>query len=242
MNERLAEELWPGRDPLGKRFSFTGPEGPWVEVVGVTKTGKYHLVFEDPQPYFYAPLAQFYTGLRVLQVRTSVPPETLLPSIKRIIHGREPELALFDVQSMARALGSGYGLFLVRVGALFAAILGLLGLALVAVGLYGVVSYTTSERTHDIGVRMALGAAPRDVLRLILKEGMMPVAAGIAIALPGSMATARLTSSLLFGITANDPVTLVGATVFLVTTTLGASYIPARRAVQIDPMTALRHE
>src|SRR5262249_4036135 len=112
VNERLAEELWPGRDPLGKRFSFTGHEGPWVEVVGVTKTGKYHLLFEGPQPYFYVPLAQFYTGLRVLQVRTSVPPETLLPSIKRIVQGREPELALFDVQSMARALGSGYGLFL----------------------------------------------------------------------------------------------------------------------------------
>lgn len=242
VNERLAEELWPGRDPLGKRFSFTGQEGPWVEVVGVTKTGKYHLLFEDPQPYFYVPLAQLYTGLRVLQVRTSVPPETLLPSIKRIIQAREPELALFDVQSMARALGSGYGLFLVRVGALFAAILGMLGLALVAVGLYGVVSYTTSERTHEIGVRMALGAAPRDVLRLTLKQGMTPVAAGVAIALPGAMATARLTSSLLFGITANDPVTLVGATFFLVTVALAASYIPARRAVQIDPMTALRHE
>jgi len=242
VNERLAEELWPHQDPLGKRFSFTGQEGPWVEVVGVTKTGKYHLLFEDPQPYFYLPLAQFYTGLRVLQVRTSVPSETLMPSIERIIHAREPELVLFDVQSMARALGGGYGLFLVRVGALFAAIFGMLGLVLVAVGLYGVVSYTTSERTHEIGVRMALGATPRDVLRLTLKQGMTPVAAGIGIALPGAMATARLTSSLLFGITANDPLTLVGVTLFLVTVALGASYLPARRAVQVDPMTALRHE
>ncbi len=242
VNERLAEELWPDRDPLGKRFSFTGQEGPWVEVVGVTKTGKYHLLFEDPQPYFYVPLAQFYTGLRVLQVRTSVRPETLMPSIKRIIHAREPELVLFDVESMARALGGGYGLFLVRVGALFAAIFGMLALVLVAVGLYGVVSYTTSERTHEIGVRMALGATPRDVLRLTLKQGMTPVAAGIGIALPGAMATARLTSSLLFGITANDPLTLVGVTLFLVTVALGASYLPARRAVQVDPITALRHE
>ncbi len=242
VNERLAEELWPGRDPLGERFSYTGDEGPWVEVVGVTKTGKYHLLFEDPQPYFYVPLAQFYTGLRVLQVRTSVPPETLMLSIDRIIHAREPELVLFDVQSMTRALGGGYGLFLVRVGALFAAIFGMLGLALVAVGLYGVVSYTTSQRTHEIGVRVALGAAPRDVLRLTLKLGMTPVAAGIGIGLPGAMATARLASSLLFGITANDPLTLVGVTLFLVTVALGASYVPARRAVQIDPMTALRHE
>jgi len=217
VNERLAEELWPHQDPLGKRFSFTGQEGPWVEVVGVTKTGKYHLLFEDPQPYFYA-------------------------SIERIIHAREPELVLFDAQSMARALGGGYGLFLVRAGALFAAIFGMLGLALVAVGLYGVVSYTTSERTHEIGVRMALGAAPRDVLRLTLKQGMTPVAGGIGIGLPGAMATARLTSSLLFGITAADPLTLVGVTLFLVIVSFGASYLPARRAVQIDPMTALRHE
>jgi len=165
-----------------------------------------------------------------------------MPSIERIIHAREPELVLFDVQSMARALGGGYGLFLVRVGALFTAIFGMLGLVLVAVGLYGVVSYTTSERTHEIGVRMALGATPRDVLRLTLKQGMTPVAAGIGIALPGAMATARLTSSLLFGITANDPLTLVGVTLFLVTVALGASYLPARRAVQVDPMTALRHE
>ncbi len=242
VNERLAEELWPHQDPLGKRFSFTGQEGPWVEVVGVTKTGKYHLLFEDPQPYFYVPLAQFSTGLRVLQVRTSVPPETLMASIERIIHAREPELVLFDAQSMARALGGGYGLFLVRAGALFAAIFGMLGLALVAVGLYGVVSYTTSERTHEIGVRMALGAAPRDVLRLTLKQGMTPVAGGIGIGLPGAMATARLTSSLLFGITAADPLTLVGVTLFLVIVSFGASYLPARRAVQIDPMTALRHE
>ncbi len=242
VNERLAEELWPHQDPLGKRFSFTGQEGPWVEVVGVTKTGKYHLLFEDPQPYFYVPLAQFYTGLRVLQVRTSVPPETLMASIERIIHAREPELVLFDAQSMARALGGGYGLFLVRVGALFAAIFGMLGLALVAVGLYGVVSYTTSERTHEIGVRMALGAAPRDVLRLTLKQGMTPVAVGIGIGLPGAMAMARLTSSLLFGITVADPLTLVGVTLFMVIVAFGASYLPARRAVQIDPMTALRHE
>jgi putative ABC transport system permease protein len=242
VNERLAEELWPGRDPLGKRFSFTGHQGPWVEVIGVTRTGKYHLLFEDPQPYFYVHLAQFYTGLRVLQVRTSLPPETLIPSIERIIHAREPELVLFDVQSMARALGGGYGLFLVRVGALFAAIFGMLGVSLVAVGLYGVVSYTASERTHEIGVRMALGAAPRAILRLTLKQGMTPVAAGICIGLPGAMATTRLTSSLFFGITAADPLTLVAVALFLVAVALGASYVPARRSVQIDPMTALRHE
>jgi len=242
INERLARELWPDRNPLGQRFSFTGREGPWVKVVGVTRTGKYHLLFEDPQPYFYVPLEQFYSGVRVLQVRTTVPPETLIQSIERIIHAREPELALFDAQSMARALGGGYGLFLVRVGAAFAAIFATLGLALAAVGLYGVVSYATGERTHEVGVRMALGASPRHVLSLALRQALTPVAAGISLGLVGVISTARLTSSLLFGTTPNDPLTLVEVSLFLVIVALGASYVPARRASQIDPMTALRHE
>src|SRR5260370_3336200 len=163
-----------------------------------------------------------YSVFRWLIVRSSEPPDCMMPLIKRIIHAREQELVLCDVESMARALGGGYGLFLVRVGALFAAIFGMLGLALVAVGLYGVVSYTTSERTHEIGVRMALGAAPRDVLRLTLKQGMTPVAVGIGIGLPGAMAMARLTSSLLFGITVADPLTLVGVPLFLVIVSFGA--------------------
>jgi len=242
VNERFAEQFWPGRDPLGKRFSYTGPNGPWVEVVGVTRTGKYRFLFENPWPYFYVPLAQHYTGLRVLQVRTSLPPEILAASIERIIHAREPELVLFDVQSMARALGGGYGLFLVRAAAVGGAIFGILGLALALVGLYGTVSYMASQRTHEIGVRMALGATPRHVLRLTLKQGMAPVAAGLGIGLLGAIAATRSMSSLLYGGTANDPLTFAGVALLLAVAALGASYVPARRAVQIDPMVALRHE
>ncbi len=242
VNERLAEECWPGRDPLGLRFSFNGNAGPWIEVVGVTRTGKYHLLFEDPQPYFYVPLAQFYTGIRVLQARTSVPPETLAPSIERIIHTVEPGLVLFDVQSMARALGGGYGLFLVRVAALFAAIFGMLALVLVAGGLYGVVSHTARERTHEIGVRVALGAAPHDVLALILRRGLIPAASGIGVGLPCAMVLSRQASGMLFGITANDPATYLGVALFLCTVALGASLLPARRALQMEPMATLRHE
>jgi predicted permease len=178
VNQRLADMLWADRNPIGRRFSSTGPDGPWVEVVGVTKTGKYRFLFEDPQPYFYVPISQEYTGLRVLQVRTSMSPDALVPAIERAIHEREPGLPLYDVHSMTRALGGGYGFFLVRVGAVSAAMFGLLGLALAVVGIYGVVSYTASQRTHEIGVRLALGASRRDILRLVLRDGVTLVISG----------------------------------------------------------------
>ncbi|MBZ5536593.1 MAG: ABC transporter permease [Acidobacteriia bacterium] len=242
VNERLAEELWPGRDPLGKRFSTTGPSGPWVDVVGVVRTGKYHSLFEDPQPYFYVPLAQAYTGLRVLQVRTSLSPRALAPSIERVIHAHEPALVLYDVQSMTQALDGGYGLFLVREAAKFAGIIGVLGLVLAVVGLYGLASYALSQRTHEIGVRMALGATPNRVLGLMLRQGMRSLAAGIGMGLLIAMAMARLMSRLLYGVTATDPWTFVGVAFFLSIAALGASYMPSRQATRIDPAAALRHE
>ena len=121
VNRHLADMLWPGRDPIGRRIRSAGQDGPWVEVVGVTNTGKYRFLFEDPEPYFYVPIAQEYTGLRVLHVRTSMAPEALAPAIERAIRAPEPDLPLYDVQSMTRALGSGLGFFPVRVGAAAAA-------------------------------------------------------------------------------------------------------------------------
>ncbi|MGB7622480.1 MAG: ABC transporter permease [Terriglobia bacterium] len=242
VNERLAEELWPGRDPLGKRFSYIGPRGPWVDVVGVVKTGKYHSLFEDPQPYFYVPLGQAYTGLRVLQVRTSLSPGVLAPSIARVIHAREPALVLYDMQSMTQALDGGYGLFIVRKAARFAGIFGMLGLGLAVVGLYGLASYTLGQRRHEIGVRMALGASPTRVLGLMLRQGMRSVAAGIGIGLLSAIAATRLMSRLLYGVTESDPWTFVGVAIFLSIVALGASSLPSLQATRIDPAAALRHE
>ena len=242
VNQHLADMLWPGRDPIGRRFRSAGPEGSWVEVVGVTHTGKYRFLFEDPQSYFYVPIAQEYTGLRVLQIRTSMPPEALAPAIQRAIRALESDLPLYDVQSMTQALGSGLGFFPVRVGAIFAASLGLLAFVLAVVGLYGVVSYLTSQRTHEIGVRMAIGASQNDIIRLVLQDGSKLVLFGLAGGLLVTLACSRIVGSFLFGISARDPLTLVSVAPILGCVALIACAIPARRAAAVNPVVALRSE
>jgi len=241
VNQRLAELLWPDRDPIGRRVRFEA-DGPWVEVVGVTSTGKYTFLFEDPQPFFYVPIAQDYTGLRVLQVRTSMPPEALAPAIERTIRSLEPDLPLYDVQGLTRALGSGLGLFPVRVAAAAAAALALLAFSLAIVGLYGVVSHLASQRTHEIGVRMALGATRRDVIRLVLQDGLSLVVVGLGIGLMGALASSRIVGNFLFGVSARDPLTLVSIAPILGGVAMMACAIPAWRAARVEPTVALRSE
>jgi putative ABC transport system permease protein len=242
VNQDLAEMLWPRRDPIGRRFKSAGKDGRWVEVVGLTNTGKYGFLFESPQPFFYVPIAQEYTGLRVLQVRTSMAPEALAPVIERAIRALEPNLPLYDIQSMTRALGSGLGFFPVRVGAASAATLGLLALALAIVGIYGVISSLTSQRTHEIGVRMALGATQNDIVRLVLQDGSKLVLFGLAAGLLATLAYSRVVGTFLFGVSARDPVTLVSVTPILGCVAFMACAIPAWRAARVDPTVALRCE
>ena len=242
VNQHLADMLWPGLDAIGRRFRPAGPDESWIEVVGVTNTGKYQFLFEDPQPYFYVPIAQEYTALRVLHVRASTAPEALSPAIERAIRALEPNLPLYDVQSMKRALGSGLGFFPARVGAVSAASLGLLALALALVGVYGVVSYLTSQRTHEIGVRMAIGATQNDVVRLVLHDGSTLVLFGLAAGLVATLACSRVVESFLFGISARDPLTLVSVAPILGCVALIACAIPAWRAARVDPTVALRSD
>jgi predicted permease len=242
VNQHLADMLWPGRDPIGRRFKSAGQNGRWVEVVGMTSTGKYGFLFENPQPFFYVPIAQEYTGLRVLQVRTSMVPEALAPAIERAIRALEPNLPLYDMQSMTRALGSGLGFFPVRVAAASAATLGLLAFALAIVGLYGVISYLTSQRTHEIGVRMALGATQNDIVRLVLQDGSKLVLFGLAAGLLATLAYSRVVGTFLFGVSARDPLTLVSVPPILGCVALIACAIPAWRAARLEPTIALRSE
>ena len=186
VNRRLADLLWPGQDPLGRRFSQAGHDGPWLEVVGVTQTGKYRFLFEDPQPYYYVPTSQEYAAMRVLHVRTTASPERLAPAIEREVHLIQPELPVYDVQTMKNALDGGYGLFTVRTGASFAAILAFIGLSLAVIGLYGVVSYMANERTHEFGIRIALGANRNSIAMTVIRSGAILMLWGTTIGLAGA--------------------------------------------------------
>ena len=242
VNQRLADMLWPARDPIGQRFWSAGSAGAWVEVVGVTNTGKYEFLFEQPQPYLYAPIAQEYTGLRVLQVRATMRPDALAPAIERAIRLLEPNLPLYDVQSMRQALGSGLGFFPVRVGAASATTFGLLAFVLAIVGLYGVVSYLASQRTHEIGVRMAVGATQQDIVRLVVRDGLSLVGFGLVVGLLITLVSSRVVESFLFGVSSRDPLILVSVAPVLGCVALIACTIPGWRAARIDPTIALRSE
>jgi putative ABC transport system permease protein len=243
VNQTMARRFWPNEDPIGKRFSIFGSSGPFLEVVGVAQDGKYYLLaLTESIPYFYVPLAQDFTSMRALQIRSSVPPESLITPVQREIRALAPDLPVIDVRTMKQGLGGTNGFFMFRMGAVLAAVMGLIGLTLALVGVYGVISYTTARRTHEIGIRMALGAEPHDVLRLILRQGMSLVAGGL---LPGLIAAWALThamSRLFVGVSATDPLTYASVTLLLAAIALWACYIPARRATKVDPMVALRYE
>jgi predicted permease len=242
VNQRFADLVWPGRDPVGRRFSASGPAGPWLVVVGVTPTGKYRLLFEGPSPYFYVPMAQQPTPMRVLQVRSPLSPEALAPILERLIQQLEPDLPVYDVQSMRRALDGGYGFFLLRVAAIAVAVFGALAVALAAVGIYGIVSFLAGQRTREIGVRVALGAARADVLRLVLRDGLALVALGIGLGLAIALAAFPLVGGLLFGVSARDPMIFVSVAATVGAVAAVSSVVPAWRALRIDPAIALRAE
>ena len=242
VNEALASHLWPGEDPIGKQFSFKGAQGPYVQVVGVTGTGKYVFIGEDGQNFFYVPASQNFTSAKILQIRTSLPPEAIRKNVEQQIHALEADLPVYDVETMEHSLGGSNGFFLIRMGALFALILGLLGLILAIVGVYGVVSYAASQRTHEIGIRMALGGEPRAIRRMILRSGVFLLLFGVSIGCVVALAVGWTMRSLLFGIHPADPPTFAAVGFLLGSAVIFACYIPARRAMRVDPLVALRYE
>jgi predicted permease len=242
VNETLARMLWPGQDPLGRRFRF-GRGGDWTEVVGLVADGKYVMLAEDARPYFYLPLAQQYRSPVTLMVRTATQPTALVKPVQDLLGRLDPDLPVFNVRSMeAHLRGSVFGLMPLRSGAALAGFQGLLGLALAVMGLYAVVSYAVGRRTQEIGVRIALGARTRDVLRLVLREGMLLTGVGVAMGLVGAAGVAVLLSHVLPGLATVDVGALLLVTLLLVAITALACYLPARRATRVDPATALRYE
>jgi predicted permease len=245
VNETLATRLWPGQSPLGRRLRvlcFQQANQPWWQVVGVARDSKYIAVFEQPTPYLYLPITQTKPSMRVAQIRSTLPPAELMARVQTEIAGLDPEIPIADVRTMRQAIAGGFGYLLFRVGTLQAAAMGLIGLVLAVVGVYGVVSYGASQRAREIGIRLALGAHPGDVRRLVLRQGARLVIAGVAAGLVVSVAVTRLLTRLLVLVGALDPLTFIVVTAALVTIALVACYLPARRAMRVDPMTALRHE
>jgi predicted permease len=242
VNKAMANQFWPNENPIGKRFSLKSATGPFAEIVGVAGDGKYVFIGWDRQSYFYVPQAQNYTSYRTLQVRSSVPPETLIAQMQREIRALDPNMPITDVRTMRESLSGGNGFFIFRIGAILAAAMGILGLTLAVVGVYGVVSFAASQRTHEIGIRMALGAGRPDILRLVLRQGLVLVMGGVLSGVLLAWALTRSMATLLVGVSPTDPLTFVTATLLLGGIGLWACYAPARRAMHLDPMVALRYE
>ncbi|HYY59345.1 MAG TPA: ABC transporter permease, partial [Pyrinomonadaceae bacterium] len=240
VNETFARRFWPGQDPLGKRFSQGSPDSPLMQVVGVVQDGKYAGLGEAPQPYVCRPLSQAYVGTNTVIARADTDPQKLIAVIRNEVQQLDEHMPLASARPLAERMA--LPLLPARIAASVFGIFGLLALALAAIGIYGVMSYAVSRRTHEIGVRVALGAQASDVLRLVIGQGMMLTMIGVVMGLSVALLVTRLMKSLLFGVSATDPLTYVGVAALLTGVALLACYIPARRATRIDPMLALRNE
>ncbi len=239
VNEALAERFWPNEYPIGKRLQ-RGKSGPWRTVVGVISDTKEYSAEKEPPIAVYYPAEQVIARNMYLVIRTTSDPVPMTAAIVKEIQAVDPEMPVYDVGSMDQRLYGSlarqrFSMFLLGVFALIA-------LILAAIGVYGVMAYSVSQRTHEIGVRIALGARPDAILRLVIRQALILAALGIAIGLTGAFALTRVMSSLLFGVSATDLLTFVITSLLLGSIALMASYIPARRAAKVDPIAALQRE
>jgi putative ABC transport system permease protein len=242
INETLARRLWPNEDPVGRTLVIPRFIGRLWRVVGVARDSKYLAVFEKPLPHVYFAMAQDPSFMRVLHVRSAAPPELIGSLVQREIQAIDPEVPVADVKTMAQVVEGGMGFLIFRVGTMQAAAMGVLGLLLAVVGVYGVVSYGASQRTREMGIRIALGAEPAIVRALVLRQGAGLVVGGVACGLLVAALVTRALSRVLFLVESNDVTTFAMVTALLSAIALVACYLPARRAMRVDPMIALRHE
>jgi macrolide transport system ATP-binding/permease protein len=240
ISETTARMHFGGTSPLGKRVSFRGRQGPWHEIVGVVRDSKYATIGEDAIAVAYLPVSQNHETGMVLYARTSVPPATLVPSIRREIRALEPNLPIPQIQTMKESVAAS--LFPARMGAWLIAVFGALALLLAAVGVYGVLSFSISRRIREMGIRLALGAEALGVFALVLRDGMRLVAAGLLLGLAGGLAVSRLLERFLYGVSTTDAATLAVSALVLLVVALVACVVPASRAMRVDPVTALRYE
>jgi len=243
VNETMARKYWPNQGAIGRTFKLATDPKPVITVVGIAANARFNSVTGAFRNTFFLPLAQ-HTGLaslQTLQVRAEGDAASMIPEIERVIAGLAPDLPVFDVKTMVQALNTMNGLMVFQLGAALAAVLGVLGLVISVVGVYGVISYAASQRTQEIGIRMALGAEPFDILWMVLRQGTLIVAGGLALGLACAFAAGRLVGRFLV-ISPTDPLTYGVVSLLLTLVALAACYVPARRSTGVDPMIALRAE
>jgi putative ABC transport system permease protein len=246
VNDAFAKKYYPNEDPIGRKVEIGAGEGAarkrfkTREIVGIVGNIRSSNLTETPQPAYYVPLPQLMYGPPTLLIRTQGEPAAITSEVRKILASMDSDAPLFTVRSMEDylALALGRARFQTMLLSLFAGT----ALLLTAVGLYGVMAYAVGQRTHEIGVRMALGASRSDVLQMVLRRGVVLTTSGIIIGVVGAVALAKLIESLLYEIPPRDPLTYVGVCVVLACVAMLASYIPALRATRIDPMVALRYE
>jgi predicted permease len=239
VNQTLAAAFWPGQSPLGRSFTADGRR---LEVVGVVSNAKYRNVGETPQAALYKPLSQASPMFATIAIRTSRAPSELAPAVRQAIRQIDPDVSVYDVRSMSAHLDNGQAFFVFRLAALMTGLFGGMGVLLAAVGLYGMVAYHVSQRTQEIGVRMALGAGAADIIREVLARGARFAAIGIVVGVVLSAGLARLMKGMLLGVSPFDPLTYAAVAALLIAICLVASFVPARRATAVDPLIALRAE
>jgi putative ABC transport system permease protein len=242
INETAARHFWPDQQALGKRLKQGFPEStaPWREVIGVVADVKLEGLAQQTPMQIYLPVAQNSTSSFNLVARTETEPTTMASSIQAVIHTIDPDLPVYQIRSMNQVLERS--IMTRRATMILLGGFATLAVVLAAVGIYGVISYGVIQRTREIGLRMALGAEPGQVMRLILRQGMSLILAGVSVGLIGAFALTRVISSMLFEVSATDPITFVGVPFVLTAIALLACYLPARRAMRVDPMAALRCE
>ena len=243
VNETLAHRFFPAQDPIGKQLALGDVQHPHLaQIVGIARDSKYHTLGEPAQPFLYEPLATGFEGPAgtTVLVRTSVAPGTLILAIRKELRALDKSLPVTKMETMGEHIRSA--LWLARTTATLFGIVGTIGMLLAMIGLYGTVAYSVVRRTNEIGIRMALGAQRRDVLKMVVREGLLLTFVGMGIGLAVALALTRFLSSLLYGMSATDPPTFAVVSILLAAVALAACYIPARRATKVDPLVALRHE
>ena len=240
VNETFARNYWPGKSPIGKRIRTRGGAGKWIEVVGLVRDEKHYGLDQEMKPSVFLPLRGVPRLSMDIILRGSIEPQLLIAPAREILRQLDPDLPMFDIRTMTERLDQS--LWARRAYSWLFGAFALVALILAAAGIYGVISYAVSQRTQEIGIRMALGAQPAQVLREVLASGMLLVSVGVALGLAGALAAVRLLQTLLFGVSSRDPIIYAAVMLGVVIVGLLANFVPARRAASVDPLRALRFE